>query len=638
MNQPHRGWMVWRGCRANEIRSAMRLFFASRRLVRVMAAWVVILGGGAARGADETAKSEAERGLQAPVMREPAEAAEGRVRREPEVAHLGSWGREAEEGKAQALTAGVRERAAALAHYSAALQAEVEGDMRKAFVHYREMMRGEVEDAELVRRTVALAVRQGSEKEAEALLTERVKAQPGRPGPVLRLVEFMDAYQAGEAETARADGLMEEVLARFPQEAEVVTAAVLRHLVKGRRPRAMEVMRTAADGEGGDAAFWLALAGVAQEVWPLGQAEAAEQHRAEVNVFYEKALQAALRDKDRDRELEVAQYYVLSNQLGAARLICEVMAARNGDLAARKMLYRLYEAEDLKEKAFALLAGIVRDDPKDVSQRRMLAEVLEEREDYAEAARHLEAAMQVGTGTAADYEKLTNLWLGLRQPDKALTLVTRAIRLFPDTPGFQAQAAMAHAAKGDLPRAIQAFAEAEKLGGGGGTQVFNHRFHFRFGAVLEQADRHEEAAAQLKKSIEMTPESDREFQANTMNYLGYMWADLGQRLEEAEKWIRAAVQVEPENPAFIDSLGWLLHKQGKQAEALAELRKAEGLLKELAPEDAEILEHRAAVEEALGKKAEAVETLKRAAALQTPDEAVARRILQRLKRLGGEGG
>jgi inactivated superfamily I helicase len=63
------------------------------------------------------------------------------------------------------------------------------------------------------------------------------------------------------------------------------------------------------------------------------------------------------------------------------------------------------------------------------------------------------------------------------------------------------------------------------------------------------------------------------------------------------------------------------------------LKKAEGLLKDLEPGDAEILEHLSAVQEALGKRAEAVETLKRAAALQTPDEVVARRVLERLKRL-----
>ena len=56
-----------------------------------------------------------------------------------------------------------------------------------------------------------------------------------------------------------------------------------------------------------------------------------------------------MKSKDRARELEVAQYYVLSNQLGEAKRICEVMAARDGDPTRRKSLYRVYEGVELKE-------------------------------------------------------------------------------------------------------------------------------------------------------------------------------------------------------------------------------------------------------------------------------------------------
>jgi len=577
-----------------------------------------------------------------PAMREPTEpgpspsSVDSGVKPWTAVADVGVLGAFKSAGQEARLSPETRARAAALAHYSEALRAEEDGNMEVAFKHYREVLRADVDEPDLVRKAAALAARYGSVAEAEALLVDRMKAVAGRPGPTLRLVEFLDAYSSGATAADRADKLAAEVLARFPLNAEVVTSVVLRQLVKGRREWAIQVLKAAAESEKGDAVFWLALAGVAQEVWPLGQTEVADQHRQEVNVFYERALAAATLTNDRTQMLQVAQYYVLSNQLAPARRLCETMAARDGDLTARKLLYRLYESEDLKEKAFALLEGIVRDDPKDVMQRRLLVELLEKRQNYPEAAKQLEAAIQVGTGTAADYEKLANLWLGLQQPEKAITLLARAIRLFPDTPGFFAQAGMAHASKQDLPRAIDCFTQAQKLGTVGGTQTFNHRFHFRFGAVLEQAERHEEAEAQLRLSIEMTPETDADFQANTMNYLGYMWVERGQKLDEAEKMIQRAVQLEPDNPAFIDSLGWLYHKQGRHAEALAELKKAEGLLKELEPSDAEILEHIAAVQEALGNVVEAVETLKRAAALQTPDEAVARRVLERLKRLNAK--
>jgi Tfp pilus assembly protein PilF len=46
-----------------------------------------------------------------------------------------------------------------------------------------------------------------------------------------------------------------------------------------------------------------------------------------------------------------------------------------------------------------------------------------------------------------------------------------------------------------------------------------------------------------------------------------MWADEGKNLGQAESLIRAAVQSDPENAAYLDSLGWVLYKQSKFAEA-----------------------------------------------------------------------
>ncbi|MGQ0635481.1 MAG: tetratricopeptide repeat protein [Planctomycetaceae bacterium] len=58
------------------------------------------------------------------------------------------------------------------------------------------------------------------------------------------------------------------------------------------------------------------------------------------------------------------------------------------------------------------------------------------------------------------------------------------------------------------------------------------------------------------------------------NDLGYLYADQGKNLEQAEEMIRKAVNAEPENAAYLDSLGWVLFKRGKYAEALPYLEKA----------------------------------------------------------------
>ncbi len=60
----------------------------------------------------------------------------------------------------------------------------------------------------------------------------------------------------------------------------------------------------------------------------------------------------------------------------------------------------------------------------------------------------------------------------------------------------------------------------------------------------------------------------------TLNYLGYMLADRGTRLDEALGYIRRAVALEPQNGAYLDSLGWAYYKMGNYDLAEENLRRA----------------------------------------------------------------
>ena len=91
--------------------------------------------------------------------------------------------------------------------------------------------------------------------------------------------------------------------------------------------------------------------------------------------------------------------------------------------------------------------------------------------------------------------------------------------------------------------------------------------------------------------------------AAASNYLGYMWADLGQNLTEAERLVQHALRIDPENAAYRDSLGWVWFKQGRYTEALAELLRA---AETISSPDPVIFEHIGDTYEKLGKIAEAV--------------------------------
>lgn len=124
------------------------------------------------------------------------------------------------------------------------------------------------------------------------------------------------------------------------------------------------------------------------------------------------------------------------------------------------------------------------------------------------------------------------------------------------------------------------------------------------------------AAEQLKILLEREPANP-----TYNNDLGYIWADRGMNLPEAEKMIRKAIEEErklkkkmkvdgdEDNPAYLDSLGWVLFKQGKAKEAKEQLLLA---VKQKEGQHTEILDHLGDVQLALGEKDAAVATWKKA--------------------------
>src|SRR6202011_1719818 len=59
-----------------------------------------------------------------------------------------------------------------------------------------------------------------------------------------------------------------------------------------------------------------------------------------------------------------------------------------------------------------------------------------------------------------------------------------------------------------------------------------------------------------------------------LNYLGYMLAERGERLDESVRVLKRALELEPENGSFLDSLGWAYYKADKLDLAEANLKRA----------------------------------------------------------------
>ncbi len=93
----------------------------------------------------------------------------------------------------------------------------------------------------------------------------------------------------------------------------------------------------------------------------------------------------------------------------------------------------------------------------------------------------------------------------------------------------------------------------------------------RYGRAMlyDQRNNFEATERDLKAILKYVPNN-----ATALNALGYILAERGERLEEAEQLILQALELAPNEPAILDSMGWVLYRQGKPERALGYLERA----------------------------------------------------------------
>lgn len=137
--------------------------------------------------------------------------------------------------------------------------------------------------------------------------------------------------------------------------------------------------------------------------------------------------------------------------------------------------------------------------------------------------------------------------------------------------------------------------------------------------LADRLGKHELLELRLKHLLGLKPEH-----AQALNALGYSWAERNVNLGEAAKLIAKAVKLLPEDPFIMDSMGWVLFRQGKLPEALKTLERAYAIRA-----DPEIAAHLGEVLWRLERKAEA-ERLLQEAARKNPENEVLTGIIKKL--------
>lgn len=147
----------------------------------------------------------------------------------------------------------------------------------------------------------------------------------------------------------------------------------------------------------------------------------------------------------------------------------------------------------------------------------------------------------------------------------------------------------------NFEKAVKAYNKAaQKLGTNIPKEYW--QLHYVRGMSYERLGEWDKAEADLTTALEYQPENPL-----ILNYLGYAWADQGVNLSRSLELIRKAAALRPTDGYIIDSLGWVLYRMGRYAEAVPHLERAVELL----PYDPVINDHLGDVYWQVGRKLEA---------------------------------
>lgn len=167
---------------------------------------------------------------------------------------------------------------------------------------------------------------------------------------------------------------------------------------------------------------------------------------------------------------------------------------------------------------------------------------------------------------------------------QAVPVFTSLLEKEPEQTRLWILLAYLHSFQKEYTQALDAFAQAKEIAEGteNKDQILDHRFYFWYAAAHEREDLHEQAEKLFYMSLELDPEN-----AETHNYLAYMWAEKGINLDKAKEYVLIALEQKPDSGAFIDTLGWIYYQQGRYEEAYTEIKRAA----EIIPDDPTILDH-----------------------------------------------
>jgi len=194
------------------------------------------------------------------------------------------------------------------------------------------------------------------------------------------------------------------------------------------------------------------------------------------------------------------------------------------------MIIETFRAAKNQEKANQYLQSVaLKESPNSRQLQIISADMVAEKGKVDEGIKALESLTKGGQPDLQLLSAMSEIYQRAKKWDEAQAVLDRAVRSFP----------------------------------------MESEVYFLQGAMYEKQKKDAEAEKAFRRSLELDSDSPA-----TLNYLGYMYADRGIKLDEALLMIQKAVDSDPISGAYLDSLGWVYYKMNRLTEAEQYLKKA----------------------------------------------------------------
>ncbi len=411
--------------------------------------------------------------------------------------------------------------------------------------------------------------------------------------PHPRIFRALAATLSEARDYSGAVAALRRALELAPKDTEIKRELAENLLLKGDYNEAATLYRELADANPRDAQYPLRLSQIYRQQGDLKKArEAHERARAldpgSLEVQYNEVN---LLEAEGQLAGAIARLKEILNSTARVAYAPPERANRVMLLERLGLMYRANEQPSEAVEAFRQMAQL--DADLGARAAAQIIETYRAAKQFAQAEQEAERAFKQYPNDRMLRLVRASLLADLGRGAEAVAEVKRLLDGSKDRETYLALAQICEKTK-DFAGMAAALDEAERL-----SQSDEERevVFFMRGAMYERMKKYDQAEAEFRRVLKMNPRN-----ASALNYLGYMFADREVNLEEALELIQRAVELEPNNGAYLDSLGWVYYRLGRLDEAERYLR----LALERVPRDPTVNDHLGDVLYRQGKIKEAI--------------------------------